>query len=282
MIEKYISQVEVKDPTIRVNQIKYLDYEIEEKEYPEYSELSLVPKMFTVELEKLKFTASQTSELEKILMVNHEIDPRSLTEEILINEMIISNQKGIIKEIREIAKEYINFRDIRWWNQIFGKWNPPVKYKNIIKDLAVAANLISRSSKKGPGNFIIISNSDVIILEGLNKFTYINNDDEKFSQGETYILGNLMGMDVIIDPYAEGGSLIVGRKATETDGVISINSENEFQEIEGIEDTLYMLSKMSKITSVPNAGDNYIKIQLDCIRYPFIKHIWTQIKSIFK
>lgn len=39
---------------------------------------------------------------------------------------------------------------------------------------------------------------------------------------------------------------------------------------------------MSKVTNVPNAGNNYIKIQLDCIKYPFLKHIWSQFKSIFK
>lgn len=220
MIEKYITQIEVKDPRIKIHQLTYFDYEITEKRFPKISELNSIPKVLHIELDKLIFKISQSFQGKRNL-IEFGIDPKSTAEEALMNEIFFSKQKRIIKGIREISKEYINFRDIKWWNQIFGRWNPPVKYKNIIKDLSVASNLISRASRRGPANFIIISNSDVMILEDLNKFVYINNN-AKPKHGETYILGNLMGMDLIVDPHAERGSLIVGRKAIESEGVIYI------------------------------------------------------------
>jgi len=289
MIENYITQIEIKDD-IKAGEISYLSMEDSPKSPLENSSemptISLKPEKMAFSLERFQVSSEIPKEAERNLK-EFGIDTYKMVEKTLMEELIHSRQRAIIKEMWDVSEKFQNTRDVKWWNQIFGKWNPPIKSEKLVIRLAEMTHMVAKNSRRGPANFAIISFWDKHIFEDCVKFVYINSGEIENTKG-IHEVGSIMGITILVDPYAERSKMIIGRKALNSDGIVSVFSKPELEKSERfvydleIPKIVLSLRNRSKILSVPESNLSYMNTEITYSRSPFISHIKEKIRSIFK
>lgn len=179
--------------------------------------------------------AEYTNELAQDLRVVHGLDAESELSNILSTEILGEINREIINRLRQVAKvavgeaQYVSGErvndsagaavlgtaglfDINLNSD--GRWSAE-KYKQLLVKINKECNAIAKDTRRGRGNFMIVSSNVAVILDLAGKMTYapgVDNNLHADDTGATFI-GTLQGrIKVYIDPFLGYDEVIVGYK----------------------------------------------------------------------
>lgn len=179
--------------------------------------------------------AEYTAELAQDLRAIHGLDAETELTNILSTEILAEINREIIHTIRKVAKlsaaaaKYSGGSIVTDSNGLVvtgdagvfdidvnsdGRWSAE-KYKSLLIKIHKEANTIAKETRRGRGNFLIVSSDVAAVLDLTGKLVYSPAIDDSFNYddtGNTYV-GVLSGRyKVYIDPYASYDEVIIGYK----------------------------------------------------------------------
>jgi hypothetical protein len=193
-----------------------------------------ITKKMAFSVDKISVTAQTralatewSDELSQDMQAMHSMDPETILADILSTELVSEMNRELIRTLYTVAKpgaqEYTNTSGVIDVNtDSDGRWFVE-KFKGLMLHLNFEANKIFTETRRGRGNFIIVSQNVATALGESGKLDYnsaisdgtgVNND----IANSTYA-GVLNGQfKVYIDPYMVGDFAVVGFKGnTELD-----------------------------------------------------------------
>lgn len=202
-----------------------------------WGEMSFTIEKTTVEAKTRALKAEYTVELAQDLKSVHGLDAETELSQILSNEILAEQNREVTNTIRKIAK--IGGAEVSYENGqierdsagdavygtagLFdldtnsdGRWQAE-KFKSLLMKINKEANIIAKETRRGRGNFIIVSSDVAAALDLAGKLDYAPGVDNALfadDTGVTYI-GTMQGrFKVYIDPYVLYDEVIVGYKGT--------------------------------------------------------------------
>jgi hypothetical protein len=186
----------------------------------------------TVTAKTRALKAEYTMELAQDLKAVHGLDAESELANILSSEILFEINREVIKEINTSAAPggYFNATtgvsdgkvDMSKNQQadspqyIDGRWSAE-KYKNLMMYIEKDANRIAKDTRRGKGNFVIVSSNVASALAGAGVLDYapaLSTNLEVDDTGNTFA-GVLNGrIKVYVDPYAAADYATVGYRGT--------------------------------------------------------------------
>lgn len=193
---------------------------------------NITPKMaftvdkISVEAKTRALATEWSDELSQDMQAIHSMDPESILADILSTELVSEMNRELIRTIYKVAKPgaanttTAGVIDVQADSD--GRWFVE-KFKGLMLHLSLDANQIYTDTRRGRGNFLIVSQNVATALAESGKLDYdsplakaasINNAIENST-----FAGVLNGQfKVYIDPYMDGDFAIVGYKgSTELD-----------------------------------------------------------------
>jgi len=290
-IQDYITSIKVDDQR-RAFTYPYNVFEHSpKKEGEEYSTMEMKHKALLIELERQQVAASiddkQIEELKSI----HGIDVESMVKNALENEVSLFIWREVLYKMRELSKVVQNEYRMKWWNQIFGYWNPPYNMDSgsIAVSMLKAGNNIAKDSRRGAGNFAIVSGEIGNILKGEKLFEVPPESTTNGSlyNGYLYKIGSFGGIEIIVDSYLsytdKDPKILVGRKTSgDEPGIIDVHTDTFSKEVFTDTGKKLINYRYGKVTSTPGADNFYYTVNLTKRKYPFWDHLKARIKNLFK
>jgi len=189
-----------------------------------FGEMSFTIERATVTAKTRALKAEYTMELAQDLKSIHGLDAESELANILSAEILAEINREMVRTINSRAKLGAQQGDLTTAG-IFdldvdadGRWSVE-KYQGMLVQLQREANVISRETRRGKGNFILCSSDVAAALSGTG---YLDNTPALSSNsnlqvddtGNTFVGTLTSGMKVYIDPYAQVNYLTVGYRGT--------------------------------------------------------------------
>lgn len=199
----------------------------------DFKEMTFAISKTTAEAQTRAVKAEFTTELQMDLRRVHGLDAEAELANILAPELIAETNREIIQTIRRIAKIapaspiYSNGSIVTDSNDdpvlgMAGAWDIDAnsdgrwsneKHKSLLVKINKEANAIAKDTRRGRGNFLIVSSDVASVLDLTGKMIYapaIDNNLEVDDTGNTFV-GILQGrFRVFIDPYLTYDEVIVG------------------------------------------------------------------------
>lgn len=180
----------------------------------------------TVEAKTRALATEWSDELSQDMQAIHSMDPESILTEILSTELVAEMNRELIRSIYKIAKPGASITttpgiidvnadsDGRWFIE---------KFKGLMLHLSLDANEIFTDTRRGRGNFLIVSQNVATVLAESGKLDYDSPLAKAASVTAAIENGTFAGVlngqfKVYIDPYMDGDFAIIGYKGpTELD-----------------------------------------------------------------
>jgi len=200
-----------------------------------WSEASMTIEKSSVEAKTRGMKADYTTELAQDLKSVHGLDAEAELSNILSTEMIAEENREMINTVRQIAviapaeATYLNGSvvldsagaPVLGTAGLFdldansdGRWQAE-KFKALLMKINKEANAIAKATRRGRGNFLIVSSDVASALDLAGKLDYapaLDNNLNVDDTGNTFV-GTLQGrFKVYVDPYLGYDEVIVGYK----------------------------------------------------------------------
>lgn len=201
-----------------------------------FNEVSFSIEKTTVEAKSRALKAEYTMELQQDLKAIHGLDAETELSNILSTEILAEINREVVETVRRVAKvgaaekTYSNGGLVTDSNGavlgtagVFdlevntdGRWQAE-KLKALLLKIGKEANAIAKDTRRGRGNFIVVSSDVATALDLAGKIDYAPAVDNTLNADDTGVtfLGTLQGRyKVFIDPYLTYDEVIVGYKGS--------------------------------------------------------------------
>lgn len=201
----------------------------------DFAEMSFTIEKTSVVAQTRALKAEYTQELSHDLRAVHGLDAETELSNLLSVELMAEINREIVNTIRMTSKiaaaatKYVNGQVVLDSNgnpvktaaggfdldyNSDGRWSAE-KYKSLLVKINKEANAIAKDTRRGRGNFLIVSSDVASVLDLTGKLVYspsIDNNLNVDDTGNTFV-GVLQGRyKVFIDPYVTYDEVIVGYK----------------------------------------------------------------------
>jgi hypothetical protein len=191
---------------------------------PDFAEMAFSIEKATVTAKSRALKAEYTMELAQDLKAVHGLDAESELANILSAEILAEINREVVRTINLKAKLGAQQSDLTTAGTFDldtdadGRWSAE-KYKGLLVQLQREANVIAKETRRGKGNFILVSSDVAAALSATGLLDYtpalagnagLNVDDT----GTTFAGTITGGIKVYIDPYATVNYVNVGYKGT--------------------------------------------------------------------
>lgn len=198
----------------------------------DWNDMSFSIEKSSVTAKTRALKAEYTTEVAHDLKQIHGLDAETELANILSTEIIAEMNRETIHNLRKVAKvaaaspKYSNGTVVTGTNGVVygsagvfdidvnsdGRWAAE-KYKSLLVKIHKEANAIAKDTRRGRGNFIVVSSDVAAILDLTGKLVYSPAIDDSLNYddtGNTYV-GMLSGRyKVFVDPFATYDEVIVG------------------------------------------------------------------------
>lgn len=236
-------------------------------------ELSMTIEKKQVEAVTRKLRSRWSLEVAQDIKAMHGLDLEEEMMDILSYEITAEIDREIINQIRTVAAT--NTYSESWdYSSADGRWEQE-KYRNLYNMIIRKSNRIAIDTRRGAGNFVVVSPSMAAALETLDSFAVapVENDINTAVTGVARI-GSLGGrMTVYRDTFATGDDIIVGYKGpSEYDtGIIYLPYIQLMQMRATYEDSFNpavgLMSRYAILSNIFGAKWYYIKITATNLTY---------------
>ena len=190
----------------------------------DFGEMAFSIEKATVTAKSRALKAEYTMELAQDLKAVHGLDAESELANILSAEILAEINREVVRTINTKAKLGAQQSDLTTAGTFDldtdadGRWSAE-KYKGLLVQIMREANVIARETRRGKGNFIMVSSDVAAALSATGMLDYtpalagnagLNIDDT----GTTFAGTLAGGVKVYIDPYATVNYVNVGYKGT--------------------------------------------------------------------
>ncbi len=179
-----------------------------------FNEMGFSIEKSTVTAESRQLKANYTMELAQDLKAVHGLNAESELANILSSEILGEINREMIQAMNTQAVPGANF-DAAIGGSSAGRWEVEV-YKNLITHIDREANAIAISTRRGKGNFAIISSNVAAVLNATGNVQYGNTANISLAD----VTGNLFvgtlngGIKLYVDPFAATDYVTVGYKGS--------------------------------------------------------------------
>jgi hypothetical protein len=179
-----------------------------------FAEMGFSIEKSTVTAESRQLKANYTMELAQDLKAVHGLNAESELASILSSEILGEINREMIQTMNTAAVPGTDF-DAAIGGSSNGRWEVEV-YKNLITHIDKEANAIAISTRRGKGNFAIISSNVAAVLNATGNVQYGNTANT----GLADVTGNLFvgtlngGIKLYVDPFAATDYVTIGYKGT--------------------------------------------------------------------
>ena len=186
-----------------------------EAEGNNYNEMGFSIEKQVVEAESRQLRAQYTMELAQDLKAVHGLNAETELANILSSEILGEINREMIKKINAQAVAFTAFDATPVTGTSKGRWEVEV-FKSLITHFEKAANAIAIATRRGKGNFAIISSGVAAALNATGSVQYGN----VATTGLADVNGNLFvgtlngGIKLYVDPFAATDYVTVGYKGT--------------------------------------------------------------------
>jgi len=189
-----------------------------------FNEMSFSIEKATVTAKTRALKAEYTMELAQDLKAVHGLDAESELANILSGEILAEINREVVRTINSRAKlgcqqaDLANAGDFDLDVDADGRWSLE-KYKGLLVQIQREANVIALETRRGKGNFILVSSDVAAILSASgmldNTPALAANANISSDVTGTTMVGTLSGgIKVYLDPYATVNFVTVGFKGT--------------------------------------------------------------------
>lgn len=244
------------------------------------SELSIKPQTLQVQLEKRRVRAQLTKDQVEyfkhvgIHLVGH-------TKSALTNEWDLNLTIEIFEKVLDTARtltstqEFTGFK--AWFYSKIG-YKPLIWLEsNEFLDLILkGSNEIARSSRLGPGDWIIVSPKTAIRFTRLPDFIYSFEGRIADLNEQVHLFGSWRHLKIWTSHLVGDDQVLMGRRSTSSSDVLvsAVVGEAEWLQAE----TVLALQRSSKVFSVPGSEMSYLKWKFEQSKPSFWK--WLRKKLI--
>ena len=189
---------------------------------PEFAEMAFSIEKSTVTAKSRALKAEYTMELAQDLKAVHGLDAEGELANILSAEILAEINREVVRTLYSKAKfgakqESITKKGVfHVGTDSDGRWMVE-KFKGLIMQIEREANVIAKETRRGKGNFVIVSSDVASALAAAGMLDYtpaLSVDLEVDDTGNTFA-GLLNGrVKVYIDPYAVGDHVLVGYRGS--------------------------------------------------------------------
>ena len=179
-----------------------------------FAEMGFSIEKSTVTAESRQLKANYTMELAQDLKAVHGLNAESELASILSTEILGEITREMIQTMNTAAVPGANF-DAAVGGSSGGRWEVEI-YKNLITHIDKEANAIAIATRRGKGNFAIISSNVAAALNATGNVQYGNTANVSLAD----VTGNLFvgtlngGIKLYVDPFATSDYVTVGYKGT--------------------------------------------------------------------
>ena len=161
----------------------------------------------SVEAISQKLKAKWTLEVEDDLKALHNLNAEMVLSNIASEEIVNEMNRGFINDIDTYATQ----GGVVTWNYTAadGRWEIE-KYQNLLAFISRQRKLIAKTSKRGQGNWMIVSSDVASALEATGKLNATNADPY-----QNTFAGTILGMKVFVDLFATENHILLGYKGNE-------------------------------------------------------------------
>jgi len=180
-----------------------------------YNEMGFSIEKSTVTAESRQLKAHYTMELAQDLKAVHGLNAESELASILSSEILGEINREMIQAMNAQAVPGADFDATPVTGSSKGRWEVEV-YKALITHLDKEANAIAIATRRGKGNFAIISSNIAAALNATGNVQYGNTANTSLAD----VTGNLFvgtlngGIKLYVDPFAASDYVTVGYKGT--------------------------------------------------------------------
>jgi hypothetical protein len=190
----------------------------------DFNEMAFSIEKATVTAKSRALKAEYTMELAQDLKAVHGLDAESELANILSAEILAEINREVVRTINSKAKLGAQQADLATAG-VFdldvdadGRWSAE-KYKGLLVQIMREANVIAKETRRGKGNFILVSSDVAAALSATGMLDYTpalaGNAGMNIDDTGTTFAGTLSGgVKVYIDPYATVNYVNVGYKGT--------------------------------------------------------------------
>ena len=191
---------------------------------PDFNEMAFSIEKATVTAKSRALKAEYTMELAQDLRAVHGLDAESELANILSAEILAEINREVVRTINAKAKlgaqqAYLTAPGVFDLDtDADGRWSAE-KYKGLLVQIMREANVIARETRRGKGNFIMVSSDVAAALAATGMLDYTpalaGNAGLSIDDTGTTFAGTISGgVKVYIDPYATVNYVNVGYKGT--------------------------------------------------------------------
>lgn len=183
-----------------------------------FAEMGFTIDRTSVVAESRALRATYTTELAQDLKAVHGLDAESELANILSTEILAEINRELLNGINVAAKQggYAAGGSFDLATQSDGRWSVE-KYKGLILQIERDANMIAKDTRRGKGNFILVSSNVASALAAAGQLDYtpaLKTDLEVDMTGSLFA-GTLNGrIKVFVDPYTASEYVTVGYRGT--------------------------------------------------------------------
>lgn len=256
-------------------------------------ELKLLEKFIELSTHRVKLSLSE--KLSEDLKELHGIEAEQMANSMLLNESILQKHKYLSDLYHNLGKkseeDLINSSA---WRRIIRKIFPRIKFQvyalnhskegsNIlINSILLRANLIAARSRRGPGDFIICSNSVSSLIQDHTSFVYSGMSGLIYPGGKIYYVGSIGNkIAVFVDPMKsyKDTSILVGRTTKENEHGVYFIEKEDSEKIESFKNeadpdkTDIFLSEKMAVVEIGESKRNFIRFEVSFTKKPLWKKI---------
>ncbi len=186
-------------------------------ESPEWNQLGLRIDQQAIEALTRKLAASFSLEAAQDIKAMHGIDIEREMVNVLQYEITAELDRELLSSLKRVATDttkggkLIPAIDVTDSSDDFGRWNGE-RFMSIISAIVYQANQIAISTRRGPGNFVIVSPALATALQAAGH-QFVNYEQNVNPTTTMAAIGKLNGtLDVYRDQYATSDYALVGYK----------------------------------------------------------------------
>ncbi len=186
-------------------------------ESPEWNQLGLRIDQQAIEALTRKLAASFSLEAAQDIKAMHGIDIEHEMVNVLQYEITAELDRELLSSLKRVATDttkggkLIPAIDVTDSSDDFGRWNGE-RFMSIISAIVYQANQIAISTRRGPGNFVIVSPALATALQAAGH-QFVNYEQNVNPTTTMAAIGKLNGtLDVYRDQYATSDYALVGYK----------------------------------------------------------------------
>lgn len=228
--------------------ITYLDFslvqpeQVQAKDSLEFTQLGLSAFTRFVELSTERVTSAITKEQQQDISKLHGLDTNLMLSSVMQNEMDLAIDRKIRNTIDGLAASAATRNRTKfqtWANKWFdyepkdylGEMETQEFSRKLVAKILTYANKIAIKSRRGPANFIICGPQMGSMIQDHAAFDFspLDNGAKSLRSGGVYYVGNLVNLEVYIDPYIKWSDkrVTLGRRTESLDqpGIVYITQE---------------------------------------------------------